>query len=155
MNDLKIFDLRDFELATQKNYIGKGSNGIVHHLQYKKTQEFFAVKFLDSNIPNFEKLFLREINILSKLEYPTLVQQYGIISEPPAFVSEFVPNQTIQYYINEAFQGKSHQGWDINNKINIILGISFGMKHLHSKGIIHRDLKPDNVLLDTNFYPKI
>lgn len=29
------------------------------------------------------------------------------------------------------------------------------MKYLHRNAIIHRDLKPDNIMLDSNFYPKV
>ena len=29
------------------------------------------------------------------------------------------------------------------------------MEYLHSQNIVHRDLKPGNILLDSNFYPKI
>ena len=155
MSNIKIFKEDDFELATRKNIIGKGTYGIVHCLHKNETEELFAVKFLESDFDNFEQLFFREIKLLSKLQYPTLVRQYGIIVDPPALVTEYVPNKTIQDYIDKAFQGKSVEGWNMSHKIIIILGISFGMKYLHSEDIIHRDLKPENILLDLNFYPKI
>ena len=74
---------------------------------------------------------------------------------PISLIQEYVPNNTVQFYIQKAFQGSPIPEWDITHKMIILLGISFGMKYLHSHNIIHRDLKPDNVLLDSNLYPKI
>ncbi|KAK8839552.1 hypothetical protein M9Y10_031911 [Tritrichomonas musculus] len=44
----------------------------------------------------------------------------------------------------------------INTKkmINLI-GIAFGMKYLHKHNIIHRHFRCSNILLDSNFQPKI
>ena len=73
---------------------------------------------------------------------------------------EYCENQSIQYYIdkvvnNEKFTKQESSHWDYTHKLIMVLGISFGMEYLHSQNIIHRDLKPGNVLLDSNFYPKI
>uniref|UniRef100_UPI002FDF7FEC protein kinase domain-containing protein n=1 Tax=Helicobacter typhlonius TaxID=76936 RepID=UPI002FDF7FEC len=45
--------------------------------------------------------------------------------------------------------------YDDTSKQIILAGIARGMKYLHDHNIIHRDLKPDNVLLDSNYHPKI
>ena len=68
---------------------------------------------------------------------------------------EYMPNKTVQYYIEKAYSGQKDEKWNLTNKIIIILGVSFGMEYLHSENIVHRDLKPGNVLLDSNFYPRI
>jgi len=38
---------------------------------------------------------------------------------------------------------------DIIKRWKILLGISRGLAHMHSKGITHRDLKPENIILTT------
>lgn len=44
---------------------------------------------------------------------------------------------------------------DISKRDNITLGIAAGIKHMHSNGIVRNDLKPSNILLDSDFTPKI
>ena len=45
--------------------------------------------------------------------------------------------------------------WSPTKKYICLLGISDAMRFLHKCGIIHRDLKPQNILVDSNFYPKV
>ena len=162
MTLIKIFDIQDFSkeqlYGEEENFLGAGGFGIVFKLQEKKTGNYYAVKFIKTKPENetlMNQLFLREMKINSEINYPTLVHIYGITIFPLTIITEYIPNKTIQFYINEAYNGHIVSQWDMVHKLIIILGICFGMEYLHSHKIIHRDLKPANILLDTNFYPKI
>ena len=89
---------------------------------------------------------------LLPLNYPTIVKFYGITMDRIGVVMEYVPGQSLSYYLSHT----NDQKWqDFTNKFIIILGISLGMRYLHSHNIIHKDLNTDHVVLDSNFYPKI
>ena len=157
-----LFTSSDFsEPNLRENLIGQGAFGSVFKLQEKKTGNYYAVKFLNSTDPNdpsndqLKSAFLSEIEILYALNYPTLVRFYGFMLDKLSIITEFIPNKTVQFYINKAFNDEAIPEWDLVHKLIIILGICFGMEYLHSQNIVHRDLKPDNVLLDSSFYPKI
>ena len=154
----KIYRNKNFDEPNRKNRIGIGGCAEVFKLHEKKTGQEYAIKILleeDQN-QDFIDSFLEEINIISKLKYPTLLCLQGITIEDPLYIiMEYMPNKTVQYYIDKAYSGQTYEKWNLANKIIIILGISFGMEYLHSENIVHRDLKPGNVLLDSNFYPRI
>ena len=124
----------------------------------KKTGQTYAIKILfeDKNNQDFIGTFLSEIGIISQLEYPTLLCLQGItMDNPPYIIMEYMPNDSLHTYIDKASKGQIDEKWDLTHKIIAFLGISFGMEYLHSQNIVHRDLKPGNVLLDSNFYPRI
>ena len=152
-----IFHHQDFEDATYVNRIGNGSFGIVHKLKRKTDNNYYAVKIINGEDNNeLRDDFISEIQVISKLSYPTLLKFHGITFSYPYFlISDFVPNHSVQYFIDKAFKGHTEKGWNLTNKFIIILGISLGMEYLHSMNVVHQDLKPRNILLENNFYPKI
>ena len=156
-NNFQIFKKEDFDNPNPNiNLIGEGSFGAVYKLHEKKTGKPFAVKIIKSTGNDDE--FINSINIQSRINFPTIIHLRGACFDRPLYIIfEYMENKTVQYYINQANEGKTIEIWNMLHKMIIILGISYGMNYLHSlqSPIVHRDLKPDNILLDSNFYPKI
>ena len=146
---------------SSQDLLGKGDFGTVFKYQEKETGTNYAIKkffLFDSKNPSnnlIKSLFLRELEILSNINYPTIVHLYKFSLDELTIITEFVPNKTVQSYINRAALDEILLEWDFLHKIFIILGVSFGMEYLHSQNIIYRNLKPENILLNSNFYPKL
>ena len=156
-NEIKVFEAEDFEQPNYSNRIGCGAFGEVYKLKCEKDNNYYGVKIIHNEFNEELKTKLQsEITILSKLSYPSLIKLHGITLAYPYFIiTDFIPNHSVQYFINKASTDEPQDGWNMTNKFIIIFGIALGMRYMHSMNIIHRDLKPDNVLLESNFYPKI
>ena len=156
---MTLFKPEDFEAPDMwTNKIGGGGYGIVFKLKELKSGKYYAVKFINSSPQNYGivlESFLDEVDALNRLDYPTIVHFHGFIPKPISIITEFIPNGNLYDYIYRAYRGDPIAEWDMCHKMIILLGISFGMEYLHEHQTVHRDLKPLNILLDSNFYPKI
>lgn len=160
LESIKRINIKEYEY---KKAIGHGQFGQVCIISNKGTGHFYAAKIAkdslkkNTDIKNFE----REITVLSRVDFPSCVKFYGYSPTDfhnrkiPVIVTELIPNGSIQSMLNNVRLGKAPEEWNKTKILINIYGIAAGMDYLHSQNIIHRDLKSDNVLLDSNFYPKI
>ena len=149
------FDLNDYIL---QNKIGSGSYGKVYKVKEKKTGLIYAAKIaieeLDENYISDIKTLSREINIISKLNHPSVLRFIGFSpfnfkkKKRPVIITEFASNGSLDHFLSESFAIDTR-------KLIIIYGISSAMSYLHFHNIIHRDLKSENILLDEFLLPKI
>lgn len=155
------YNLNDFEL---QNQIGSGSFGKVYRVLLKERKKNYAAKISKESIknPEIDKIrdISREVNILSKLKHPSILQfifysPFNFKQKPkPVIITEFAKNKSLEDLIeNEKISPTSL--FSDTLKLIIIYGISSAMSYIHSHEIIHRDLKPANILLDDYFFPKI
>lgn len=86
----------------QKKRIGSGSYGEVFIIEHKKTQAQYAAKISFKSFSQFNedelKNHLREVEIISKADFPSIVKFIGYSRkdfeniDKPVIVTEFVPN---------------------------------------------------------------
>nr|WPD27473.1 WAKL protein [Zea mays] len=113
-----------------------------------------AVKMLGNSNCNGEE-FISEVATIGKIHHFNVVRLIGFCSEENsrALIYEFMPHGSLDKYI---FSSEKSFSWDKLNEI--ALGIARGLNYLHhgcDMQIVHFDIKPHNILLDSNFVPKV
>lgn len=139
--------------------IGTGPLGEVSLLKSKESGKLHIIKVFNKNIPKINnkkesKKILQEIEIISKFQFPSIVQFNGfcqIQHKNSAIVSEFISDRSLHQII----QSKNNAKFNDTTKLIIIYGIAKGLSYLHSNGIIHCNLKTENIIVDDNYHPYI
>ncbi|KAL5186817.1 Rust resistance kinase Lr10 [Glycine soja] len=115
-----------------------------------------AVKVLRGNSDKrIEEQFKAEVGTIGKVHHFNLVQLYGFCFERDlwALVYEYMENGSLDRYL---FHEKKTLGYE--KLYEIAVGTARGIAYLHEdckQRIIHYDIKPGNILLDSNFNPKV
>ena len=151
MSDIKIQKSNFISSKTtpiSKEYImgktlGSGAFGTVRLAIHKATKQTRAVKVLKKAEQDMEAL-LKEVEILSKLSHPNIMQIYEVFNDKTNFyiVSEFCQG-------GELFDQISKKGnFSENDAAKIMKQVLSAITYSHQNNIVHRDLKPENILLE-------
>jgi len=131
--------------------LGSGSFGTVRVATHKLTDQKRAIKIIKKSEQEEDKFFL-EVDILSKLSHPNIMQIYEFYDDAKNFyiISEVCPG-------GELFEMISERGtFTEKQAATLIKQIISAISYSHEHNIVHRDLKPENLLLDDNSeYPII
>ncbi|XP_076372172.1 serine/threonine-protein kinase 32B-like isoform X3 [Tachypleus tridentatus] len=134
--------------------IGKGSLGKVCIVKKKDTDKMYAMKYTSKNQCLEKDAFrnvLREIEILSSLEHPFLVNLWFTFQdeEDMFMVVDVLLGGDLRYHIQQ-------EGQFSETRVCLYLcELALALDYLLSKCILHRDIKPDNILLDENGHAHI
>ncbi|CAN1231833.1 G-type lectin S-receptor-like serine/threonine-protein kinase At2g19130 [Linum perenne] len=159
---LVVFTYEHLKIYT-KNFsdkLGEGGFGSV----YKGTMPdstVVAVKKLESiNFRRAEnhKQFLAEVRTLGTIQHLNLVGLRGFSSDNNTMmlVYDYMPNGSVASHLFKGNDDSNILDWKM--RYSIALGTARGLAYIHEKCrecIIHCDIKPDNVLLDSEFRPKV
>ncbi|KAG3010878.1 hypothetical protein PC120_g14786 [Phytophthora cactorum] len=130
----------DLAIDEDAELLGQGGFGCVYKGFWNKKN--VAIKKLQA-----AKLAKKERKMFISLRY-TL--------NPVSLVMEYVPKGSLSYllhYCDDAeVEAKMTDG---RIKLNILLGVAYGMAQLHECNVTHGDLKPQNVLITDDFHTKI
>lgn len=126
--------------------LGKGAYGKVVKALHLPSQEFRAIKIIDTRHMHKEdklKIF-QEIKILSKLDHPNIIKIYEY----------FNSNRSI-YIVTELLGGGElfdriieEKKFSEVNAAKTIKEVLSAIQYCHEKKIVHRDLKPENILVE-------
>uniref|UniRef100_K3YEJ0 non-specific serine/threonine protein kinase n=1 Tax=Setaria italica TaxID=4555 RepID=K3YEJ0_SETIT len=139
------------------NLLGEGGYGAVY--KGKLTDgSMVAVKQLSETSRQGKKQFIAEIETISQVQHRNLVKLYGccLEGENPLLVYEYLENGSLDKALFGTGSGRKNLDW--LTRFGICLGITRGLAYLHEESsirVVHRDIKASNILLDTNFNPKI
>ncbi|KDP41677.1 hypothetical protein JCGZ_16084 [Jatropha curcas] len=149
----KRFTYSELKRATRNfsEEIGRGGGGVV----YKGTLwngQVAAIKRLDITNQG-EAEFLAEVSIIGRLNHMNLIGMWGYCVEGKhrLLVYDYMENGSLA-------KNLSLKALDWKKRFDIALGTARGLAYLHDEcceWILHCDVKPHNILLDSNYQPKV
>ncbi|KAK2587148.1 hypothetical protein KPH14_002906 [Odynerus spinipes] len=135
--------------------IGKGSFGKVCIVQKRDhTGNMYAMKYVHKGEcaeRGALKNVAREVEILSKLEHPCLVNLwFSFQDEEDLFmVSDLLLGGDLRYHIQQKVE------FSEESIVLFVAEIALALDYLQSHKIVHRDIKPDNILLDEEGHARV
>ena len=153
-------DLKDYKI---RNIIKDKQLWTVYLVENQRTKINYVAKMSKSSIDDKEKenFFISQIENYSLIKNPAILPLFGYsklnfnLKPYPTLIFNYFPNGSLRSIFEKGKQSNIPAEWTTTTKYIILLGISLGMKYLHSKELIHLNLNPDNILLDDHFYPRI
>ncbi|XP_009363448.3 LOW QUALITY PROTEIN: L-type lectin-domain containing receptor kinase IX.1-like [Pyrus x bretschneideri] len=135
--------------------LGHGGSGQVYKGMLQDLGCTVAVKRIFAESEHYEKVFINEVKIISRLIHRNLVQFIGWCHEQGEclLVYAYMPNSSLDQHL---FGCRATLQWDFRYKI--ALGLASALNYLHEdveQCVLHRDIKSANVLLDTDFSSKL
>ncbi|KAM0987841.1 hypothetical protein ACFX13_012099 [Malus domestica] len=99
----------------------------------------------------------QELEVLAGLRHRHLMSLRAYVREHDRFslVYDFVPNGSLEDAMNRVRETQLQLSWEV--RLRIAVGVIKGLQYLHSyvPQIMHYNLKPTNVMLDSEFEPRL
>ncbi|KAG6626477.1 hypothetical protein CIPAW_15G051400 [Carya illinoinensis] len=148
------FTYAELKKATKgfKDEIGRGAGGIVYKGVLPDNRAV-AIKHLNEHNNQGEGEFLAEVSIIGRINHMNLIEMWGYCVEGKhrLLVYEYMEHGSLA-------QNLSSQALDWEKRFDIAVGTAKGLAYLHEEcleWVLHCDVKPHNILLDSNYQPKV
>ncbi|KAI3798555.1 hypothetical protein L1987_33832 [Smallanthus sonchifolius] len=158
---VQVFTYKELQLATddftESNLVGKGGFGTVYRGMLRDGT-LSAIKMLCREGKQGERAFRSEVDLLSRLHCPYLVDLLGYCADNKhrILVFEYMPNGTLHDHLHLNDGRSQLLNWGIRLRIALDCARALEFLHEHTTpSVIHRDFKSTNILLDENFHGKV
>ncbi|XP_037091300.1 interleukin-1 receptor-associated kinase 4-like [Pollicipes pollicipes] len=136
--------------------LGAGAYGTVY-LGTCETAERLAVKRLVADVEAVRRQFRTEVEVMSSFRHVNLLELLGFSCDGAynCLVYSYMVNGSLQDRL-ACKEDSPPLAWE--RRLAIAVGTARGVVHLHTsreRPLIHRDIKSANILLDTDFTPKV
>ena len=158
------FGFRSVQLVkTEANSLGVGSCGAVYRA--KCDQLVCAVKVLhpilfqtrDPSAYRIVERFQQEIDFLSRLRHPNIIQYLGSCPDPesrlPVLFMELMDESLTSFLERPA--SANPPPLPLHIQVDIAHDVAQALSHLHRHEVLHRDLSSNNVLLIGSHWAKV
>ncbi|MCA9569616.1 MAG: serine/threonine protein kinase [Myxococcales bacterium] len=135
--------------------LGKGGMGSVYRCHNRDAPSIVAaIKLLDPAFqfnPEAKERFLREAEILYKVEHPNVVRVSNVHldAKPPFLEMEFVDGQSLEDDL------AGFGALPLDAAMDRVRQLADALHYLHRRRIYHRDIKPQNLLTDADGIVKL
>ncbi|KAK2386681.1 putative receptor protein kinase ZmPK1 [Trifolium repens] len=148
------FNYSELKQATKgfSEEIGKGAGGTVYKGLLSDNRVVAIKRLHEANQEESE--FFAEVSIIGRLNHMNLIGMLGYCAEGKhrMLVYEYMKNGSLAENLS------SNNALDWGKRYNIALGTAKALAYLHEEcleWILHCDIKPQNILIDSDFKPKV
>ncbi|XP_059590856.1 putative receptor protein kinase ZmPK1 [Vitis vinifera] len=152
-NGFKRFSYAELKKATRgfTQEIGRGGGGVVYKGVLLDRRVAAIKRLKEANQGEAE--FLAEVSTIGRLNHMNLIETWGYCIEGKhrLLVYEYMEHGSLA-------QKLSSNTLDWEKRFQIALGTARGLAYLHEEcleWVLHCDVKPQNILLDSNYQPKV
>ncbi|XP_048324012.2 putative receptor protein kinase ZmPK1, partial [Ziziphus jujuba] len=134
--------------------IGRGAGGIVYKGILSDNRVAAIKRLINDGHGGEAHEFHTEVSTIGRLNHMNLIQMWGYCAEGKhrLLVYEYMENGSLASKLSNS------NALDWEKRFGIALGTAKGLAYLHEEcleWVLHCDVKPQNILLDSNFRPKV
>ncbi|MEO8188817.1 MAG: protein kinase [Acidobacteriota bacterium] len=121
--------------------VGTGAWGSVYEARDPLIRRTVAVKTCEAKDPEVRARFFQEAQLGGSLRHRniTTVYDFGVDDGISYIVQEFLDGEDLDRIIAR------REALPLIEKLQILIGIAYGLEYAHNAGIVHRDVKPGNI----------
>ncbi len=121
--------------------IGGGGYGAVYEALDPAIGRRVAIKTCAVQDEEARARFVQEARLAGNLHHRNLTTLYDFGSEGGLLylVSEFLPGEDLDALL------ASGRSLSTRERVEILIGLAYGLGHAHDAGVVHRDVKPGNI----------
>ncbi|ONK79358.1 uncharacterized protein A4U43_C01F5550 [Asparagus officinalis] len=157
------FGYRELSSATRgfhsSRIVGNGAFGTVYRAFDPKLGTEYAVK-RSKQAHESKSEFSAELTIIAGLRHKNLVQLQGWCTDKNELllVYEFMPNGSLDKILYPKPGSDPYLLFNWERRYNVAVGLASVVAYLHQEceqRVIHRDIKTSNIMLDSEFNPRL